>query len=364
MLVSLLVAAAVSSAPQPITRPDWLTRPNADELGRLYPSWALKRRLGGQAVISCVVNVHGLLEACKIDSESPAGWGFGAAALALAPTFSMRPAMGSDGPVPGTVRIPIIFHVAGGYAASTDRPATAMESAYGGGSRLAPAKSDVSYANHDRNLILHPIWSAAPSFADVAAAYPSAAAGIAGHVVLQCPVSSDGTLHGCSAVTEQPTGKGFARAADKLTRHFRLSAESMPAKSGDPPYVDVPFHLADPSTSDFKRHRIGAPTWRLALDPTKVAQVYPEAAAAKGITTGRGVAKCAVAVDGSLTACQEMPGEPDGLGFSHSAVVVGQAMAMNPWTDEGGPVDGSEIVLPIRFNLAPGAQSASATSSK
>jgi hypothetical protein len=48
------------------------------------------------------------------------------------------------------------------------------------------------------------------------------------------------------------------------------------------------------------------------------------------------------------------------LGFSHSAVVIADAMAMNPWTDEGGPVDGSSIVLPIRFNLAADAGSPSA----
>jgi len=33
-------------------------------------------------------------------------------------------------------------------------------------------------------------------------------------------------------------------------------------------------------------------------------------------------------------------------------VLVAQVMKMNPWTQDGGPVDGARVKLPIRFNLA------------
>lgn len=356
MLFSLFAAAAVAAAPQQIANPSWRSRPSGDQMSAVYPAHAAQQRIGGRAMINCVANVNGLLEACQVVSESPTGEGFGAAALLLAPTFSMNPATGPDGPVPAKITIPIVWNL-GGAGAPVQK---ASESPYGGGSRLASVKSNASYGDYDKTLIVQPIWASAPSFADVAAVYPTGAGGSPGHVILRCRVVSGGGLKSCATVVEEPSGKGFARASQNLVGHFRLSAESLPTKDGDPAYVDVPFRLIDPQTDEFRQHRIGAPTWRLALDPTKVAQVYPEEAAAKGVATGRGVAKCAVAADGGLTACEEMPADPDKLGFSHSAVVVASAMAMNPWTDEGDPVDGSSIVLPIRFNLAPDAKSSPA----
>ena len=88
------------------------------------------------------------------------------------------------------------------------------------------------------------------------------------------------------------------------------------------------------------------------LDRTRVARLYPALAIERGVTTGRGVAECTVGRDGALTGCHPLPGDPDGLGFSESAVLVAQVMQMNLWTDEGGPVEGAVIRLPIRFNLA------------
>jgi hypothetical protein len=271
----------------------------------------------------------------------------------------MKPAIGPNGPVVAAINIPIVFETP--HFSPTAAP---TENPYGGGTRLAPIRQDLSYANVGQTLIVHPIWATAPSFAQVGEAYPPEAGGAAGHVVLQCRVASDGALKKCSTLTEAPPGKGFSKAAFALVGRFRLSADSLSANGSDPSYVDVPFQLVDPSSDEFKQRRIGAPTWRLALDPTQVAQVYPEAAAAKGITTGRGVAKCSVAADGSLTACEEMPGNPDGLGFSHSAVIIAGAMAMNPWTDEGAPVDGATIAVPIRFNLAAGTSDAATQPTK
>ena len=54
--------------------------------------------------------LQGGLEACTIKSEDPPGYGYGAAALALAPIFRM-PAVDMDGrPVAGRmVQIPILW---------------------------------------------------------------------------------------------------------------------------------------------------------------------------------------------------------------------------------------------------------------
>jgi TonB family protein len=322
-----------------IERPGWIQRPDPHIASEYYPYRAVAARLNGHVVLDCVAKANGRLTHCNVKEESPAGWRFGDAAILLAAWYQMKPQTDDGKPVAGAhVRFPVNF--------------------------ASPVKSGASYANDGNGLIVHPIWTSAPTFADVAAVYPPEAGGAAGHIVLRCRVVSVGALKSCSTVSEEPSGKGFARAAFDLVEHFQVSPESLPAKDSDPTNVDVPFQLIDPKSDEGRQRRIGAPTWRLALDPTKVAKVYPDAAAAKGITTGRGVAKCSVAVDGGLTNCREMPGEPDGLGFSQSAVVIASAMAMNPWTDEGAPVDGSTIVLPIRFNLAAGTPNAGTSPSK
>lgn len=45
----------------------------------------------GRAQISCVVNALGGLEKCMVSQESPRGFGFGQAALSIAPFFKMKP---------------------------------------------------------------------------------------------------------------------------------------------------------------------------------------------------------------------------------------------------------------------------------
>ena len=354
MLVALFAAASAAAAPAGYQPPDWLRKPTAQEFANAYPAHAARHRISGAAEIHCAVNLHGLLEQCTVVAESPPGEGFGAAALLLASTFSMRPPIGPNGPTTGSVNIPIRFVIRQGAPPPPLR-ASGDSNPYGGGSRLLPVTTASGEAD---SIIVNPVWSAAPSFAEVAAAYPAKASGASGHVVLRCRRMAAGALRACETISEYPPGKGFLAAAKSLISDFRLDA-AVPGAD-----VDVPISFVDPASTEFKQRRIGAPSWRVHLDPAKVAQVFPEEAAAKGIKTGRGVAKCAVAADGALTSCQEMPGDPDGLGFSHSAVVVASAMAMNPWTDEGGPVDGAVITLTIRFNLGADAHSGGAPASK
>ena len=62
-----------------------------------------------------------------------------------------------------------------------------------------------------------------------------------------------------------------------------------------------------------------------------------------------GQARCTVAPDGSLTGYAPASASPERMGFPEAAVAVAQVMRMNPWTDDGGPVGGAMITLPIRF---------------
>ena len=99
--------------PKEIRDPTWLSRPTATEMERYYPQGPLDRGLSGEATLLCSVTAGGDLRGCDVAEESPAGMGFGKAALKLSAFFHMSPRMEDGTPVDGAlVRIPIKFAVA------------------------------------------------------------------------------------------------------------------------------------------------------------------------------------------------------------------------------------------------------------
>jgi hypothetical protein len=206
-------------------------------------------------------------------------------------------------------------------------------------------------------MVDNPVWSSAASFEDLAAAYPAKGGGVEGYAAAHCRVERSGreagTLHACFVIMEAPGGQGFGKAALSLMPKFRvLPAVLVRAPQEAPLWVDVPVRLTPPAEAADRT--VSAPIWLLKADPVTAQGVFPPEAAAQGLTSGRGVARCTVATDGTLFACGPDPDEPDNLGFSAAAAKLASAMRMNLWSADGAPVEGGVVHIPIRMNLKAG----------
>ncbi len=109
-----------------ITNPDWVQLPTGDQMAHFYPPLANALGINGVVRMTCEVTTLGMVENCRIASETPTGIGFGDAALQMASSFRMRPQMVNGAPVSGAlVTIPINFTMFGDQSAAAPESAAA-----------------------------------------------------------------------------------------------------------------------------------------------------------------------------------------------------------------------------------------------
>lgn len=203
MLALLLTVALAAQDPTPtaapeppaIVAPQWVATPTPEEAQAAYPKAAAEQRLEGRATLKCGVNGEGFLKDCAAIAEEPAGQGFGAAALAIAPKFQMAKVTKDGAPVAGgVVRVPIRF------------------------------------ANPTQ---MQPGFRRMPSTDEMARAYPKKALGrnVGGMAVIDCGVATDGNLYDCALSSETPVNYEFGQAALQLAPLFNLEPRT---KNGKP----------------------------------------------------------------------------------------------------------------------------------
>lgn len=103
----------VQTARAPVIRnPDWRRQPSGEEIGRFYPDRAMRERVDGHSTIRCIVASSGSLRDCYVVDETPAGFGFGEAAVRMSRLFRMTPRMVNGAAVDGgEVTIPLGWRV-------------------------------------------------------------------------------------------------------------------------------------------------------------------------------------------------------------------------------------------------------------
>gem|GEM_PF-2262454 len=199
----------------------WLSKPSAADMAIYVPERAERQSISGKAVLKCGIAVDGRLERCRVISETPRDFGFGEAALRLAPKFQ------TDPPSPGkdsaaTVTLPISWRLGKPY---------------------------------------RPDWQRKPTADEMAEYYPAKARrmDLGGHARLTCKVMAEGKLQRCVATDEAPVGMGFGEAALKLSSVFRMTPPP-PGLEGVKE-VTIPITFAVPPTTPFMESLFGK-DWR------------------------------------------------------------------------------------------------------
>ena len=106
---------ASQTLPRYIHKPDWVRSFSADDVVAAYPPKAVSAGvLSGGAVLDCRIVAEGRLEACAVQSESPADLGFGDAASKVAPAMQANLWTREGDPTVGArVRLPMKFVYSG-----------------------------------------------------------------------------------------------------------------------------------------------------------------------------------------------------------------------------------------------------------
>ena len=130
-LVELPVQSPQNPVPAPpSTRPFrqlfWERTPQFQQLKKYGPDRGQRLGVNGRATIRCAAHTDGTFSNCEVVSEAPSGFGFGDAALRMAPYFKLKPFAADASDQDPRISIPIYFNLDDGPPAppAPDTPST------------------------------------------------------------------------------------------------------------------------------------------------------------------------------------------------------------------------------------------------
>jgi TonB family protein len=200
----------------------------------------------------------------------------------------------------------------------------------------------------DRSVITEIAWSTAPSFADIAAAYPAGAKarGLKGEVKLNCVIAETGRLDGCNTISETPRSQGFAQAAQGMTGRFQTPIGLADGRIAPGARAQIVFQFAPDQAMT-----VAHPEWIALPTPAQFQAAFPDAASKAGVLKAKAVMDCTVTPEGGLTDCQAVSEEPAGYGFAAATLPLASSFRLKIWTSDGQPVVGGTVRVPIRYDL-------------
>lgn len=324
----LLALASCGVAVPQSEEPQWVERPSAEAIRRYYPEAAVAQQVVGVVAMDCKVALDSTV-ACTVIEETPQGWNFGNAALALSTTFQLRPGTLGEEPVANMSK-QVRIRFAG-------VPAT------------EPSPEELSFRERVPQPEL-PHWDMAPTAFEVAAVFPPAAVGQVerARAVLQCRVNVDRTL-ACEPLITTPENMGFAEAAMQLAPRFRvaeMSSEFITAHSTDTFLLPVNFG-ASANEEPLSMYYSGVgPILFVEAPPHVIQQIYPPGAAAQRIA-GRASILCTLRAERSASCTLESE-SPAGWGFGAAGLAAARQLDLTV-ENSGGMLVGDQVRLPFTF---------------
>ncbi len=205
-------AARVGGAMTLMAYPIWVQAPSLADVEAAYPT-ATAQGAAGKAVVRCAFDVEGRTTDCAVRSQTPAGRGFGSAALALATRFEVLHTDDDAAILPGViVDIPVAF--------------SAPERALG--------------------RMPDPQWLTEVSAAGADTLFPTAAreeAVRSGLGMADCLVNEKGKMTDCRVAGERPADLGFGEAAVQVAQQMRINAWSATGRTYAGRRLTVPIRL-------------------------------------------------------------------------------------------------------------------------
>lgn len=195
-------------------------------------------------------------------------------------------------------------------------------------------------------------WTAAPTAADMAAAYPekARAQGVGGAVDLVCTAQRDGSFDDCAILGEQPRNLGFGPAARRLVEQKLKVTRVVKGQEVQIPVTFSADLLKGPVTT------VKTPVWSALPTVGEMQSAVPKTEG--GPNNVRVTLVCDVQAGGSLAGCAVDREEPAGQGFGQAILALAPKFQVALMSAEGMPTVGAKVRVPVRFDLKPVEQAA------